>query len=68
MVNLEGCLSLVAENGVDEDRFDIWVLRDSKESIWVKKWSDYMPFNIKQVNHVAVRKNEILFGSVKHYF
>ncbi|KAJ9672004.1 hypothetical protein PVL29_025585 [Vitis rotundifolia] len=68
LVNLEGHLSLVAANGVDKDRFDIWVLYDSKESIWVKKWSDYMPiFNIKQVNYVAVRKNEILFGSVKHY-
>ena len=69
LINLGGCISLVAENGVDEGRFDIWVLRDRKESIWVKKWSDYMHiFNIKQVKYVAVRENEILFGIVKHFF
>lgn len=30
-----------------------------QESIWVEKWSDYMPiFNIKWVNYVAVRRTK----------
>ncbi|RVW37332.1 hypothetical protein CK203_087745 [Vitis vinifera] len=32
LVNLEGCLCLVAENGVVENRFDIWALQNSKET------------------------------------
>ena len=68
LVNLEGCLCLVAENGVVENRFDIWALQNSKESVWVKRWSDYMPiFKIEQFQYIVVRKNEILFGSWKQY-
>ena len=43
LVNLEGHLSLVAANGVDKGRFDIWVLQDSKSL-----FGFYMPiFNIE---------------------
>ncbi|KAJ9672003.1 hypothetical protein PVL29_025584 [Vitis rotundifolia] len=69
LVNLEDCLCLVAESRLEKNRFDIWALQNSKDYVWVKKWSDYMrSFNIKHVNHIAVRKNEILFGSLEHYF
>ena len=69
LVSFEGCLSLVAGNVFDKNRFDMWILQDSKKSTWVRKCSDYMPIlNIKQVKHVAVQKNEILFASMKQYF
>ena len=70
LANLEGCLSIVV---VDEDRpfrhrFDIWVLKDSKKSIWVKKFSDYMSFSTRdQILWVDVQINEILFGTRKQY-
>ena len=51
LVNLEGCLLIVivakAEKGSFGYRFDIWVLEDSKESIWVKKLSDYTFFSTR---------------------
>ncbi|KAJ9672005.1 hypothetical protein PVL29_025586 [Vitis rotundifolia] len=52
------------------NKFGIWALQYSKESIWIKKWSDDIPytFNIEGHNYVAVRKNEILFGSLRQYF
>ncbi|KAJ9672007.1 hypothetical protein PVL29_025588 [Vitis rotundifolia] len=57
LVNLEGCLCLVS------------ALQDSMESVWIKKWSDYIPstFDIEPVTSVAVRKNEILFADPKLY-
>ncbi|KAJ9672008.1 hypothetical protein PVL29_025589 [Vitis rotundifolia] len=68
LVNLEGCLCPVAENGLEQKRFGIWALQNSKESVWVKKWSDYMPsFQIEQFDYIVVRKNEILCGSWKQY-
>ena len=70
LINLEGCLCLVVDNGLEGYRFDIWALQDSKESLWTKKWSDYMPFcSIADIiNHVVVRKNEILLGTITHFF
>ncbi|KAL6314929.1 hypothetical protein AAG906_029148 [Vitis piasezkii] len=35
LINLEGCLCLVVDNGLEEYRFDIWALQDSKET-WRK--------------------------------
>ncbi|RVW94793.1 hypothetical protein CK203_029908 [Vitis vinifera] len=68
LVSIEGCLSLVAKN-VCDNRFDIWILQDSKEFIWVKKCTAYMhAFNIKEVNHVTALKNKILFASGRRYF
>ena len=68
--NLEGCLSIVVvvEDRPFEYRFDIWVLEDSKKSIWVKKLSDYMSFSTKdRILWVVVQVNEILFGTKKQY-
>ena len=63
LVNIEGCLCLVARRGLG--RLDIWALQDSKESVWVKKWSDNIPrnFKIEQLCYVTVQKNEILFAN-----
>ena len=69
LVNLEGCLCLVTLHKLDQNRFDIWALQDSKESVWIKKWNDYIPttFDSEPVRSVAVRKNEILFANSKLY-
>ena len=70
LVDLEGCLSIVVvtKNGGFQCRFDIWVLEDSKESIWVKKLSDCISFSTSDlVRHIAVGQNEILFGTRKQY-
>ena len=70
LVNLEGCLStvVVTKNGGFQRRFDIWVLEDSKESIWVKKLSDCISFSTSNsIRYVAVGQNEILFGTRKQY-
>ena len=48
LVNLEGCLCMVVVakvGGNFRDIFDIWVLEDSKESVWVKKLSDHISFS-----------------------
>ena len=69
LVSFEGCLSPVAGNVFDKNKFDMWVLQDSKKSTWIRKCSDDMPIsNIRRVKHVAVQKNEILFASMRHYF
>ncbi|RVW94794.1 hypothetical protein CK203_029909 [Vitis vinifera] len=63
LVNLEGCLCLVARHGLGQ--LDIWALQDSKESVWMKKWSDNIPqnFNIQGLSYVTVQKNEILLAN-----
>ena len=69
LVSFEGCLSLVAGNALNKSRFDMWILQDNKNSTWIRKCSDDMPFlSIGRVTHVAVQKNEILFASVQQYF
>ena len=39
-VDFEGCLSLVSLRD-DFNRFDLWVLEDDNESVWVKKMQRY---------------------------
>lgn len=67
LVDLEGCLSLVAV--YDEDEImDIWVLDDSNEPDWVRKHSDYVAFSSMEcVYYVAAQKNEIFFITSDHY-
>jgi F-box interacting protein len=67
LVDLEGCLSLVAV--YDEDEIvDIWVLDDSNEPHWERKRSDYVTFSsLECVYYVAARKNEIFFITTDHY-
>ena len=67
LVDLEGCLSLVAV--YDEDEIvDVWVLDDSNEPNWKKKRSDYVPFSSNEcIDSVAALKNEIFFITTDHY-
>ena len=72
MVNLEGCLCLVVlfrvQNELSSRRFDIWAMEDMKESVWVKKWSDYIPISkIFVVSRVHVLKSYILFGNCQDF-
>ena len=71
LVNLEGCFCLVVVakvNGNFRDIFDIWVLEDSKESVWVKKLSDHISFSTSDpILCVVGRVNEIFFGTRKQY-
>lgn len=69
LVSFEGCLSIVTANVLNKNRFDMWILQDSKKSLWIRKCSDDMPIsNIRRVKHVVVQKNEILFASLRQYY
>ncbi|EOY12567.1 F-box family protein-related, putative isoform 2 [Theobroma cacao] len=68
LVDLEGCLSLVAV--YDEDEIvNIWILEDKDKPKWELKCSDPVPFsNDECVEFVVARENEIFFITSNHYY
>ncbi|XP_038690430.1 uncharacterized protein LOC119989153 isoform X1 [Tripterygium wilfordii] len=68
LIELEGCLSLVAMD--DEDvTVDIWILRNFGESNWEKRSSGIVPFsNYECLSSVASWNSEKIFITSEHYF
>ncbi|XP_040988704.1 F-box protein At5g49610 [Juglans microcarpa x Juglans regia] len=67
LVDLEGCLSLVAVHDGDEV-VNIWVLDDSNQPNWEIKCSVDTAFSSMEcVDFVTARKNEVFFITTEHY-
>ncbi|KAK8487705.1 hypothetical protein V6N13_134154 [Hibiscus sabdariffa] len=68
LVDLKGCLSLVAV--YDEDEImNIWTLEDKNEPEWELKCSDNVPFsNDECVEFVVAKENDIFVITSNHYY